>query len=525
MSGELFPGSALETEFISRGEPVLLLIAFLAAIILAFSLRREISREFSGMSRRGWIVLAAIVLAGLVFRLAFVPVTQRIFFDEDLYLNTARNIASEARACMCNWGADTCADCILNKATSAHPFLLAGLSLFFGIAGTHAAHAALASAASVILAFLCAYLLFGRSEKAGLLSAAALSVVPVFSEWSNTVAAETSFIPLALATVAAAALYCSTGSRRVLFLLAAVASIMVQTKAEAFIFIIPLAAYILLSPRKSRLPALFLASAAILFLLSSAGFYHIYLAARGSDWGAEGQKTFSLASFKANLPMNSGYLLGLDRRLAFPGILTLMAAAGLALLVARRRFAQAALLAGWFLAFFLLYCAFYAGGISYGADVRYSLMYVPALALLAGALGERISGRAAAACGLALIASFAISGAAAAMTPAGSIAEARDARAYREFAVAAEIPDNCTVISHVTAIYLDRGISAAQPWYLEDPALLAGIGTPCVVLDYGFWCTVPQFRDNQCKRFLDGLNLTKLSESPDGRYSFYLVSQ
>jgi hypothetical protein len=45
----------------------------------------------------------------------------------------------------------------------------------------------------------------------------------------------------------------------------------------------------------------------------------------------------------------------------------------------------------WFAAFFLIYLSFYAGSYNYGADVRYSLLTYPPLAVLAGQGASRCS--------------------------------------------------------------------------------------------------------------------------------------
>ncbi len=80
----------------------------------------------------------------------------------------------------------------------------------------------------------------------------------------------------------------------------------------------------------------------------------------------------------ANLRVNGRFYLGDER---FPVVFTLLALAGLC---GRRFAAERLALLAYFVLFFAIDLLFYAGSYNYGADVRYSLMTYPPLAILGG---------------------------------------------------------------------------------------------------------------------------------------------
>ncbi len=86
-----------------------------------------------------------------------------------------------------------------------------------------------------------------------------------------------------------------------------------------------------------------------------------------------------------NLRVNGGFYLGDER---FPVVFTLLAVIGLF----DRPFRTGRLCVGaYFLLFFGMYLSFYAGSYNYGADVRYSLMTYPPLAILGGLGAARVA--------------------------------------------------------------------------------------------------------------------------------------
>ena len=103
---------------------------------------------------------------------------------------------------------------------------------------------------------------------------------------------------------------------------------------------------------------------------------HLF-AVRNEGWGTTDSR-LSLQYLAVNLPVNGRFYLG-DIR--FPVVVTLLAAFGLGGNGFRR---ERLVLALWFALFFGVFLLFYAGSYDYGADVRYSLMTYPPLAILGG---------------------------------------------------------------------------------------------------------------------------------------------
>jgi hypothetical protein len=79
-----------------------------------------------------------------------------------------------------------------------------------------------------------------------------------------------------------------------------------------------------------------------------------------------------------NLRANGWFYLRDER---FPVLFTILAGAGL---VTGRMLVTRLVFAAYFAAFFAVYLLFYAGSYNYGADVRYSLMTFPPVAVLSG---------------------------------------------------------------------------------------------------------------------------------------------
>ncbi|MFH0962019.1 MAG: glycosyltransferase family 39 protein [archaeon] len=527
MSGDLFPNTVSQFSLISKGEPILLIISLVLLVFMGVLTARETARQLGGIKRNYWLVFATVLAAATIFRIAAVPLTNRVYFDEDLYLNTGKNIAESLRACMCNAAFETngCSDCILNKAPSAHPFVLSIFSLFFGIGRAHFLNSLIVPTLSILLVFLCGYLLF-NSARAGVLAAVFASTIPVFLEWSMTAAAEPTVFFFSLLSLFILLLFSRTRRSAFLFALACSLSFLAQAKAEGILFVPVFALGLLILNGRKLLRKIIpiLLAAALFFLLSSVSLYHVYIAGKNSNWGADTSAKFSVESFKTNLPINSRFLLFGYPGIAHPFILTISALAGLVLLLALPgRRGAAVFLLTWFLSFFFLYCSFYAGSVRYGTDVRYALAYYPALTLLAAAIGSKFSWKGLAIFSLVIIGSFAFNSLSQVTTPAEKIAEAKLARDYKTFVFGADLPRNCTIASHVTSIYNDLGIPTVQPWYLEDPSLLSKTREKreCLLFDYGFWCAVPPFKDDQCARLISRIGAEKVISDSAGTFGYY----
>jgi hypothetical protein len=179
-------------------------------------------------------------------------------------------------------------------------------------------------------------------------------------------------------------------------------------------------------------------------------------------------------------------------------IYTLLAAAGLG--HAGLRTARLAMLL-YFVAFFGVGLLFYAGSYDYGADVRYSVMTYPPIAILAGvgasAVASRLSdwratGRARHAVAAGLLFQFLWY----APLVRATTSEAWAARTDVEFArrVAAGLPRNAYVLTHNPGMFHLWGVNAGQMFLAADNPgrllFLQGRYAGGVYLHWNFWCNV-----------------------------------
>jgi hypothetical protein len=194
-------------------------------------------------------------------------------------------------------------------------------------------------------------------------------------------------------------------------------------------------------------------------------------------------------------------------------------------------------MAVWFLLFFAIDLAFYAGSFDYGADVRYSLMTYPPLAVLGGA-------------GAAAIVRFVRPFASSAAVPLvatvllfqflwyePSIRAVKDtawaARQDVAFAkdFAARLPVNAYVLTQNPGMFQVWGVSAGQmSRAVASPSYtswLFGQHAGGVYVHWNFWCNVQEAtQPDLCRRALAVGQSTLVAERRENgqRLAFYKLS-
>ena len=359
-----------------------------AALLLLLLAIHIIGSERAVWSRVDVRPLAGIVALGVCLTVFVAPRTNRIFYDEQIYENVGQNLAELRLAQVCNdgrveYGQLHCVDGEYNKQPYAYPYLL---SLAYRVFGVHDGVAfgvnACAMAAAICAVYFLTLLLFADRQAAAF-SALVFALLPQQIVWSATAAAEPSATAAAATGAAAAAYYLRRGSPAALAAMAVVAALAIQFRPES-ILILAVMAWIawprlwpeLQSPRGWWAAVLFLCLAAV-------PFAHLF-AVRHAGWGTDAAR-FGAAYLVPNLRVNGRFFLA-DWR--FPVLFTAFALAGVA---GRRSGYERAAMAAYFFAFFAIDLSFYAGSYNYGADVRYSLMTYPPLAVLAGVGVVRVS--------------------------------------------------------------------------------------------------------------------------------------
>ena len=438
-------------------------------------------------------------LVALFLAAAVAPKTNRIYYDEHIYQGIAQNLSDLHLAQTCNegtveYGRLQCSRGEYNKQPYGYPYLL---SVLYRICGVHESIAhwfnTICAALLVWVVFLTTCALSGDC-RAGFFAGLVAALTPQQLIWSHTAAPEPSAaLTAALAVMTAVAFVRSRTVSRLLWMtVATVFAAQFRTESVLVVAVVGLVVA-LYAPEEFKRASVWWA-ALLGTVLCAIHIVHLF-AVRGEAWGSTGDR-MALRFVWPNLKVNGMFFFDNVR---FPVIYTALAFWGLASLPTRRALAAAA----YFLVFWSTFLFFYAGSYNYGADIRFSLMSYPAAAMLAGwgasslhhyvvRMGleaRRVTVAITAALGFQFL-SF--------MPQVRAVGEeAWAARADVEFAqrVGQDLPANSIVLTQNPAIFLLRGINAAQislattePGYVSSllPARYAG----GVFLHWNYWCNV-----------------------------------
>ena len=323
---------------------------------------------------------AAISALALVLTVGVAPKTNRIFYDEQIYQGIGQNLSDLGLAQMCNegtveYGRLECRRGEYNKQPYGYPYLFSVAYRLFGV-GDGIAHVvnAISMALLVWVVFLTATALFG-DVSAGLFSAIVVALIPEQLRWSHTAAVEPSAaLAVAIAVLAAVFFVRSRHPVGLVWTVVAVAWAMQFRLESLLVLVVVLMLIGLYAPGEFRTRSFWWA-ALLGVVLCVVYVGHVY-AVRSEGWGSADDR-MSLAFFWPNLRSN-GWCYLWDAR--FPAAYSVLALLG----AITHRSLGTAVAAVYFVLFWAVFLFFYAGSYDYGADVRFSLMTYPALALLAG---------------------------------------------------------------------------------------------------------------------------------------------
>jgi 4-amino-4-deoxy-L-arabinose transferase-like glycosyltransferase len=490
------------------------------------------------LSSADYAVLAGTMALALVLAGLAAPLTNRIYYDEQIYQGIAQNLADLRLAQMCNdgtveYGQLQCWGGEYNKQPYGYPYVLSLAYRLFGVSYWTAPRVNLACLAALVgLVFLLAARLFDDLRVARL-AALVSALIPEQLRWSHTAASEPSAAAAGALAVLAAVHFSRTRSHIALAWTVVATAFALQFRTESILAAVVVAGVIAFKApsefRRRRLWGWTLVGAA----LSAAALAHLF-AIRQEGWGAAGDK-LSLQFVAANLRANGWFYLA-DAR--FPALYTLLA---LAALVAWRERKATLLAAGYFGLFAGIYLLFYAGSYNYGADVRFALMTFPPLALLAGA-GAAILAVSLQRTGLAVRQAELLVAAMLAFQFLGYMPlvrsvgeEAWAARADVSFSerFAPRLPANSIVLTHNPSVFHVMGRNAAQLSLLTvNPAYVTDVLLPRyrggVFVHWNFWCNVSDPVQQQfCATALAQFPHTLAGEyrERDYRFAFYRLEE
>ena len=497
---------------------------------------------FKKIKTKTWLILLLIFIIGFSLRMFATPHTNRVYFDEDIYLDIAKEIVVRQDAGLCNYGDQNgCYDSTFMKWPNGHPFLLAISYLFFGSSQEIGFEmAAFLGSLCIIIVFLVGYL-FSEKEKVGIYSALIFSLLPVHIMWSGTAASEPTFVFFILLTLLAflMAFKSKMKSWNLYFFGIMCLTYAIQIRSEGGILLPIFGIFILLFDDKLKTRLLdrkFLLAWSLMLILITPYIIHTIHAGQTDTWGSSGKK-FSLEFVKRNLPENLHFWLKGYKTLENPFLFTIFALIGLGYLLIKNRKVGIFLSFG-FLIFFTLYVFFYAGSVKFGADVRYSLTGYPWYVVFAGyglyfihCLLEKSLKNEWLILGLLFALIFVIFylNSTYVFEEIGEIQEAKHARAYHNFAVETvkTLPKDCYILSHTPSMFLIMDYPSLQLWNGQNEKIMNEIfnKTNCIVFDDNYWCNIEPYKSSVCKHMFDSFRLDEIDHIDfDNRtYTMYYV--
>ena len=553
---------------------IILFIGLLSAVGVY---RKDLYKALKGkVTKRSLIALLFILIFFVSFLVMFVHPAEQLYFDENIYQGIALNILKHGNALWCQYGSaylNQCGASAVYHDPVEWSFYIAMAFGVFGI-GTATAYGMQLLIGALLVAFT---LLLGsvmKGEKAGILSALAMSVMPEVIIWSRAQA-----VPdLALASFATLTFFFfivfmenKKSSTLLPFLFSLGIAVYIRTEGALLIpiFIILYFIYGDSSIRKNfsgsvrwlkelinkdERSLLYILLFAILLVPQA---YYISGQISNPQFGQGNSGLFSLSSFETNGPININYLFGtFDTKgnypAAFPVAITLLATIGVAVAVAtsineRKNMAIVIALGLWFLAYFFFYSFFYAGAATYGVDSRMMLQLHPQLVILSaigivelsGLLGmvgmkrKRMNSNRSSRRRISLIrhnvliavpyAAFLIVIAFVFVQffpivtmPPSSAPQQSVILPASNFINSnySAVPSNCLVFSFTPDMWYENGRASAQIGYLQSDSSNFTNFTKsyrCFVLDYGYWCLVPPYDNTTCPAYLKSYNTSVLA--------------
>ncbi|MCX6709767.1 MAG: glycosyltransferase family 39 protein [Candidatus Woesearchaeota archaeon] len=524
--------------------PVFLIANLMLLALFLWLSRKDISGSFRKIERKTWLIIGIILILALCIRVFVAPHDHRIYYDEDIYLNIAQNIATQGKSCVCDYGTPKeCFSCIYNKQPYGSPAFYSIFFMIFGVSEKVAFAVSVAtSIIGILIIFLISYLLF-KKEDIALYSALAFSLIPIHILWSATQSLDIIFLFFSSLAILMLLLYIKKKSACLAFAFFLALSYASQIRPESLLMA-PVAAVFFIALdndlAKTITSRKFLFALSIFLIMIFPTIQHT-LNMRNEDWGAYNGEKFSLGSIKGNIIANSGFFFENTR---FPLFFTIASIIGLIAGVFSFKRKVFPFLT-WFLLFFFIFIPFYAGSFNYGQDVRFSLNLYPAVAIFSG-LGfyflsriikgliekNHIEKRVRASEGAVLIVTLCII----AITIVPFLdkisyfgEESWESQFYHDFIVrnAPEIK-NCIVVSHVTSLFILNGVPSIQTHMAVDNETMKELKSryDCILFDEGYWCVNDPFhREGICKQFKDqnSLSIYKQETKRDRTYTLYQV--
>ena len=403
-------------EYIMTLGIVVSFVGMLATMVLSRKWIKEILMN-AGLSRRVLLGAVVIVIVFLGIEIALVKPTQQLFFDDSIYQGMALSLLHTGQAWFCDYG--TPFNCIAGEIfhepigesfNLAMGFALGGVSIMT----TYNTQIAL-TAVAVLMTFFVSLLVF-KNRTAALFSELFMAVSPMMLIWAAPTTSDMPALTYTLVALFAVLVFMHRKNASTfgfaLFALALATYMRVNSLLLLPVFLI---VYLLLDDKgiadsikanirlvKQNLLNTKVLVLLLLFLLLLAPEIGYTFSQLNTGYGYSGtfvqltcspslpaihpNAAISLQNFNANICANLNFWLNYYKTgyIIQPLIYTLVAIFGGFAMIFKGKARELAAIGIWFIAFFLLYTAFYAGGVNYGVDWRFMLSVIAQASMLAG---------------------------------------------------------------------------------------------------------------------------------------------
>ncbi len=558
---------------------VLAFVCLVAAVALG---RKHISYALKqyGINRRHLAYALIIAILFLAVELCLVHATQLLYFDDAIYQAQALDLIHMGQAWMCDFGSPT--TCFIGEVYHEPLGTAFNIAIGFALFGVSQA---VAYNVNLFLSFIAVFLTFfvaqmlSKDTRIAAFSAILIALSPMLLVWARPTTSDVPTLAYMVLSLFFLMIFLKRKNAYTLAMLSFSAVLLFYMKVDnvLFLFII-FAGYMLLddaSIKKSirkNYPLIKkgLSSTGVLIVLLLLVFtitpeiiyaHNEYVA---GDYGYKGTNVqdtcapsvsatasgkFNLQNFEYNACSNFYFWFDAysSQDIMQPVFFTLVGILGAVYAFFNNR-RELAFLVIWFLAFFILYTAFYAGSVTYGVDWRFMLSILAPASILGGfgcmALLDTADGivkRAKAykkyarmvlyvscAVVLLLIAYSLYMHIPQLSVQPSQVTQAPDARFYESFVYNESymIPNNCLVFTYDPTLFNLVNKTALQMYYYYNQSLVANLSKQysCMVIDYGYWCYTPNNLCTDANSLSTLKTITNATYVPMGKtFSFYYV--
>ncbi len=396
-----------------------ILVSFIGMIISAVKSRGDMRALLSGYgpNRTHLMLLIVAVLLFALLEIFLVGQTQQLFFDDAIYQAMALDLLHTGQAWMCNYG--TMTSCFSGQIFHEPIGESFNLAIGFLVLGVHRHSAYYTNfalgAVAVAFTYLSTLVLFGK-RRIALLSALFIAMSPVMLVWAIPTTSDMPMLAYSLIAIFGMLVFVRKKTIWTFGLMLFSLSLLSYMKVDAVVYllVIPLM-YVILDDNSvmasikaniSMLKENVLNTRMLVMLLVFAiaispelGFAHSELVSGSfgfqkayvqescnTQYTIIAKGAINLQNLNANICSNIYFWFDAYKSdyVMQPIIFTAFGIFGAASMFIMRKRRELLALGIWFLFFFLLYDAFYAGSVTYGVDWRFMLSLIAQASIFAG---------------------------------------------------------------------------------------------------------------------------------------------